>query len=116
MAGPAQSTAGPASFDFEEKRPMADRDEWIAANAAAALLPVLILEVAPDKEPWLFEQFGIGDLVGVEGAGGRTVRLSASSDLVCPTHGRQLKPDACRSCAFLADKAKPSPSRRSTPL
>ncbi len=90
-------------------------DEWIEQNAAA-LLPVLILEVAPDKEPWLFEQFGVGDLAGVEGADGRTIHLSASSDLICPMHGRQLEPDACRSCTFLADKARPSLSRRSTPL
>jgi hypothetical protein len=44
----------------------------------------------------------INGLAGIDGATDRTVILSARSSLVCPAHGRVLKPDTCRSCAFLA--------------
>jgi hypothetical protein len=60
-----------------------------------------VIEIAGD-DPWLFEAFGVGDLAGVEGANARTVELSERSTLQCPMHGRCQKPDACRSCAFLA--------------
>ena len=51
---------------------------------------------------WLLDFFGVNELAGIEGAEERTVTLSERSDVVCPAHGRSLKPDACRSCAFLA--------------
>jgi hypothetical protein len=50
----------------------------------------------------VFAAFGVGDLVGVEGAEERIVRLSPRSDTVCPMHEFELRPDACRSCRFLA--------------
>jgi hypothetical protein len=50
----------------------------------------------------LLDFFGVNDLAGVEGAEERTVRLSERSTVVCPAHGKVLKPDACRSCRFLA--------------
>jgi hypothetical protein len=50
---------------------------------------------------WLFDLLGVNELAGVVGAEDRTVKLSDRSELVCPTHGRWLKPDACRSCWFL---------------
>jgi hypothetical protein len=50
----------------------------------------------------LFDLLGVNDLAGVEGAEERTVKLSDRSDVVCPAHGVWLKPDACRSCRFLA--------------
>jgi hypothetical protein len=50
----------------------------------------------------LLDLLGVNDLAGVEGAEERTVRLSDRSDLSCPAHGLVLKPDACRSCRFLA--------------
>jgi hypothetical protein len=50
----------------------------------------------------LFDLLGVNDLAAVEGANDRTVHLSDRSELVCPAHERTLKPDACRSCRFLA--------------
>jgi hypothetical protein len=50
----------------------------------------------------LFACYGIGDMVGLEGTEDRIVRLSTSSDVVCPLHEFRLVPDACRSCRFLA--------------
>jgi hypothetical protein len=59
---------------------------------------------------WLYETFGVGDLEGLEDAHGRTVELSPASTVVCPMHGRQLKPDACRSCSFLAGDQSRKPA------
>ena len=53
----------------------------------------------------LFARYGVGDMVGVEGAEARVVNLSECSDVVCPLHERRLVPDACRSCRFLAGEA-----------
>ena len=53
----------------------------------------------------LFAKYGVGDMVGVEGAEARVVNLSERSDVVCPLHERRLLPDACRSCRFLAGEA-----------
>jgi hypothetical protein len=50
----------------------------------------------------LFARFGVGDMMGVEGAEDGVVTLRASSDAVCPMHLTRLLPDACRSCRFLA--------------
>jgi hypothetical protein len=49
-----------------------------------------------------YAAFGIGDMAGVEGAEDRMVKLSPRSELVCPLHDFELRPDACRSCRFLA--------------
>ncbi|HEY6709196.1 MAG TPA: hypothetical protein VJB61_16565 [Actinomycetota bacterium] len=54
----------------------------------------------------LFSTFGVGDLAGVEGAEDRIVRLSTRSSVVCPLHEFDLRPDACRSCRFLAGEAR----------
>jgi hypothetical protein len=48
---------------------------------------------------------GVNDLAGVKGAEERTVRLCDRSDIGCPAHDVLLKPDACRSCRFLAGEA-----------
>jgi hypothetical protein len=53
----------------------------------------------------LLDHFGVNDLAGIEGAEERTVRLSERSTIGCPAHGVVLKPDACRSCRFLAGEA-----------
>jgi hypothetical protein len=53
----------------------------------------------------LLDHFGVNDLAGIEGAEERTVKLSERSDVVCPAHRFLLKPDACRSCRFLAGEA-----------
>lgn len=50
----------------------------------------------------LFDLYGVNDLAGVTGAEDRTVKLSERSEVVCPSHYFLLKPDACRSCRFLA--------------
>ena len=57
-------------------------------------------------EQALYAAFGINDLAGIDSANDRTVTLSARSTVVCPAHGRVLKPDACRSCAFLAGNVR----------
>jgi hypothetical protein len=53
----------------------------------------------------VFQMFGVGDMVGMEGTEDRVVNLSPRSDVVCPMHERRLVPDACRSCRFLAGEA-----------
>jgi hypothetical protein len=55
----------------------------------------------------LYAAFGVGDLVGVEGAENRVVRISPRSDVACPMHLFELVPDACRSCRFLAGEVMP---------
>jgi hypothetical protein len=50
----------------------------------------------------LLDLLGVNDLASVEGSEDRTVTLSDRSDICCPAHGLTLKPDACRSCRFLA--------------
>jgi hypothetical protein len=56
----------------------------------------------------LFARYGVGDLVGLEGTGARIVRLAPSSDIGCPMHGIELRPDGCRSCRFLAGEVRSS--------
>ena len=63
--------------------------QWVLADPAA-----------------LFAAFGVGDMIGVEGAEERIVRLSPRSEIVCPLHDLELRPDACRSCRFLAGEAR----------
>ena len=53
----------------------------------------------------LFDLLGVNDLAMVEGAEDRTVKLSDRSTVACPAHSLLLKPDACRSCRFLAGEA-----------
>jgi hypothetical protein len=65
-------------------------------------IPVIDLK----DELALFAAFGIGDLVGVEGATDRIVQLSPRSELACPLDGLTLRPDSCRSCRFLAGEAR----------
>jgi hypothetical protein len=62
-------------------------------------------EIVVTDEVELFAAFGIGDMVGVEGTD-RVVKLSPTSDLECPLHELELRPDACRSCRFLAGEAR----------
>ena len=68
------------------------------------------VEADPELEHWINATFGVGDLEGVEGASTRVVQLSAASTVVCPMHGYVLRPDACRSCRFLAGEVDPPPS------
>jgi hypothetical protein len=63
-------------------------------------------EVVVTDDVELFAAFGIGDMVGLEGATDRIVKLSPTSDLECPLHELELRPDACRSCRFLAGEAR----------
>jgi hypothetical protein len=58
------------------------------------------------NEHGLRAAFGIGDLTGVEEAEERIVRLSPRSMLGCPVHDIELRPDACRSCRFLAGESR----------
>jgi hypothetical protein len=52
----------------------------------------------------LLDLFGVNDLAAIEGTQDRTVILSDGphSNVVCPAHDLTLRPDACRSCRFLA--------------
>jgi hypothetical protein len=63
---------------------------------------VRVIQVDEAELSWLQDLLGVNHLAGVAGTEERTVRLSERSNVVCPAHGRVLKPDACRSCAFLA--------------
>jgi hypothetical protein len=53
-----------------------------------------------------YAAFGVGDMVAVERATDRVVKLSPYSMVVCPLHRLELVPDACRSCRFLAGEAR----------
>jgi hypothetical protein len=64
--------------------------------------PIPVLHANEVELAMLLDLLGVNDLAGVEGAEERTVKLSDRSDLSCPAHGLVLKPDACRSCRFLA--------------
>jgi hypothetical protein len=68
--------------------------------------PPPLPEFVLTDELGLYAAFGVGDMVGVEGATDRVVRLSPRSDVVCPLHRFELVPDACRSCRFLAGEAR----------
>ena len=50
----------------------------------------------------LLDALGVNDLATVEGAEDRIVQLSERSEVGCPAHDLTLRPDACRSCRFLA--------------
>jgi hypothetical protein len=68
--------------------------------------PARLPEVVISDPVELFATFGIGDMTGLEGATDRIVKLSPTSDLECPLHELELRPDACRSCRFLAGEAR----------
>jgi hypothetical protein len=54
----------------------------------------------------LYATFGVGDMIGVDGAKDRIVKLSPRSTVACPLHRFELRPDACRSCRFLVGEAR----------
>ena len=64
--------------------------------------PIPVPHLSESELAHLLDFLGVNDLAAVEGANDRTVHLSGRSELVCPAHKRTLKPDACRSCRFLA--------------
>jgi hypothetical protein len=64
--------------------------------------PIPVLRLSESEMAHVLDLLGVNDLAHVEGANDRTVQLSARSELVCPAHERVLKPDACKSCRFLA--------------
>ena len=68
--------------------------------------PIPVHHVNEVELALLLDLLGVNELAGVDGAEDRTVKLSDRSELVCPAHGRLLKPDACRSCWFL-DPTRP---------
>jgi len=68
-----------------------DDDEQLPLNVA-----VPIYEITTEQEEELLAYFGVSPE-----ATGRVVKLSPSSEAVCPMHERELRPDVCRSCRFL---------------
>jgi hypothetical protein len=72
---------------------------------------IKVIEVDEAELSWLLDLLGVNHLVGVQGTEERTVVLSERSNVVCPAHGRTLKPDACRSCAFLAGDLPADPAK-----
>jgi hypothetical protein len=79
-----------------------EEDQDLAQPAHGDGTPIPVIYANEVERHLLLDLFGVNDLAGVEGAEDRTVTLSDRSDVVCPAHERQLKPDACRSCQFLA--------------
>jgi hypothetical protein len=86
----------PARHDQEEDH----GPEFGLLDANGTTIP--IRHVNEVELAMLHDFFGVNDLAAVEGTDERTVHLSDRSDVVCPAHHRMLKPDACRSCRFLA--------------
>jgi hypothetical protein len=64
--------------------------------------PIPVIYANEVERQLLLDFFGVNDLAAIEGTEERTVHLSPESDLGCPSHLLTLKPDACRSCRFLA--------------
>lgn len=56
----------------------------------------------------LYARYGVGDMVGVEGAEDRVIELPEGATLGCPMHLKRLVPDACRSCRLLSGEV-PAP-------
>jgi hypothetical protein len=65
-----------------------------------------LAEYVVEDDVALLWAFGIGDMVGIEGAGERMVRLSVRSSLSCPLDLLALRPDACRTCRLLAGETR----------
>jgi hypothetical protein len=79
-----------------------EEDQNLAQPTHGDGTPIPVIYANDVENQLLLDLFGVNDLAAVEGSEDRTVTLSAQSDVVCPAHERQLKPDACRSCRFLA--------------
>jgi hypothetical protein len=74
----------------------------MARNPEAAAVAAIVQSVDAIDLETLMELPGVNDLAWLHGATDRTVQLPAHSSLGCPAHDLTLKPDACRSCSFLA--------------
>jgi hypothetical protein len=81
-------------------------DEPLPVELTDKPLPPPSAETLRDVEAEFLAFFGVSDLAGIEGAEDRKVMLSEGSNIVCPAHGRELVPDACRSCSFLAGEVE----------
>ena len=79
----------------------------LAEPLAIAVKVVRNVDVDEALEALLFKRYGVGDLADVEGATDRVVKLSDTSNVVCPLHGFLLVPDACRSCRFICGEVRP---------
>jgi hypothetical protein len=91
-------------------------DEYLVLKVRPGTLPpevigteVPVVEADEAELPDLLDLFGVNHLANIAGALDRTVKLSERSDICCPAHGFTLKPDACRSCAFLCGDVQPEP-------
>jgi hypothetical protein len=71
-------------------------DERLPIELSA--VPIYMATARQEEE--LLAYFGVS-----EEAKGRIVKLSPRSEVVCPMHERELRPDVCRSCRFLAGEA-----------
>ena len=83
-----------------------DQEADYAQPAHGDGTPIPVHHVNEVELAFLLDLLGVNELAGMEGAEDRTVKLSDRSEVVCPAHGRLLKPDACRSCWFL-DPTRP---------
>jgi hypothetical protein len=87
-----------------QRRPNA---ETLVEFDVGAKIPVFEIDQANEAD--LLAKFGVNQFAGIAGTQDRTVKLSERSNICCPAHGFTLKPDACRSCAFLAGEVRPEP-------
>jgi hypothetical protein len=74
----------------------------MAHDSEAAAVAAIVQSVDAVDLQVLMDLLGVNDLIWLDGAQDQTVTLPERSSLGCPAHDITLKPDACRSCAFLA--------------
>jgi hypothetical protein len=79
-----------------------EEDQDLAQPAHGDGTPIPVIYANEVERQLLLDLFGVNDLAAVEGTDRRTVHLSPESEVGCPAHLLTLKPDACRSCRFLA--------------
>jgi len=91
-------------------------DEYLVLKVRPGTLPpevigaeISVIEADEAELIGLLDLMGVNHLAGIAGTEDRTVKISERSDVCCPAHGFTLKPDACRSCAFLAGEVRPEP-------
>ncbi len=97
-----------------QPQPPPASDEYLVLKIRPGTLPpdvigaeIPVIDADEAELIGLQDCLGVNQFANIAGALDRTVKISERSDVCCPAHGFMLKPDACRSCAFLAGEVRP---------